>query len=163
MMIFRQASLHALSSQRTGCRYRKPPNDPSRCYTRRLSCAGECCMNAPVRLLYPEAEAARMLAVCARTMRTFRQRGQISYISVGGRICYAPEDLQRFIESNRQCESIPAKAPPTSGSAQRFEVADFAEALAKRRGGQPNSQRTVSSRPQAKRSSKSNLNGDCAT
>lgn len=89
------------------------------------------------RLLYPEAEAARMLSVCSRTMRTFRQRGKISYISVGGRICYAPDDLQRFIESNRQCEFIPAKVPRTSGSAPPLKVADFAEALAKRRAAPP--------------------------
>lgn len=114
-------------------------------------------------LLHPEAEAARMLCVCAKTLRGFRQRGQISYVEVGGKICYAPDDLQRFIESNRQCESIPAKAPPTSGSAPPSKVADFAEALAKRRGAPQNLPRTESSRARPKGQSRKATNGGSVT
>lgn len=96
-------------------------------------------MNAPIApLLLSEAEAARALAVCTRTLRTLRQEGKIHYVTVRGRILYAPADLHRFVESNRTCASINAKGRPTGGSMRPSGVADFAEAQAKRRAAQRN-------------------------
>ncbi len=47
-------------------------------------------------LLVPQAEAARLLGVCERTIFTLRQRGVLETVKVGDKVLLRTADLERF-------------------------------------------------------------------
>lgn len=47
--------------------------------------------------LYTEAEAAALIGIKARSLRTERQAGRIGYKRSAGRIMYRPRDLRRWL------------------------------------------------------------------
>lgn len=58
-------------------------------------------MTAPA--LLSEAEAAKALLICTRTLRRLRQRGEIRFVAITSRsVAYRPEDLQAFVEKRSQ-------------------------------------------------------------
>lgn len=78
--------------------------------------------------LLTEDQAAKRLAISGRTLRKLRQEGLVHYIRIRTSIRYAPEDLERYVESVRKCQSISAPARPIGGMTSRSTVADFEEA-----------------------------------
>ncbi|MEE2739780.1 helix-turn-helix domain-containing protein [Sphingobium abikonense] len=86
--------------------------------------------------LLKEADAARWLGICPRTLRKLRQDGHIHYILIRTSIRYSLDDLQTYVERARQCPSINEKALPTGGIASPSPtVADFEEARKRRKSG----------------------------
>ncbi|WP_422125281.1 helix-turn-helix domain-containing protein [Sphingobium arseniciresistens] len=79
-----------------------------------------------------EEQAASWLSICPRTLRKLRTDGKIHYVLIRSSVRYTMDDLARFVESARTCQSISAKAPPTGGTASRSMVADFEAARAAR-------------------------------
>lgn len=69
--------------------------------------------------LLTEAEAAERLRVCTRTLRKARKSGQLTFVQMGRVIRYAESDLAQFIERQRQCPSISAKAPRSGNTRSR--------------------------------------------
>lgn len=61
--------------------------------------------------LLTEPEAAAQLRCCTKTLRKARDAGQLSWVKVGRRICYTPQDLADFIDTQRQC--TPSKRTKT--------------------------------------------------
>jgi hypothetical protein len=89
-------------------------------------------MNAPASpfsgadQLLKEAEAAARLGICARSLRTIRQRGEIDFVLIGGAIRYSLADLARFIDERRtRCDSTKEQAAPTGGSISAGAVIAF--------------------------------------
>ncbi|HOM19089.1 MAG TPA: helix-turn-helix domain-containing protein [Thermoguttaceae bacterium] len=64
--------------------------------------------------LLNERQAAELLGISARHLHTLRKRGEVPYIRLGGRVLYAPEALQRWIERRLQA----AEAAPSESAAQ---------------------------------------------
>lgn len=54
----------------------------------------------PARLLTTK-EAARVLAVCPRTVAALTAAGQLNVVRIGRAVRYAAEDLQRYIDTRR--------------------------------------------------------------
>jgi len=52
-------------------------------------------------LLLRERDAAAQLAVCPRTLRKWRQDGDIEYVLIGRSIRYNITDLERFIAARK--------------------------------------------------------------
>ena len=92
-------------------------------------------MNAAAPMLVGEADAAAMLGISARTLRSIRKRGDIDFVLIGSRILYSIADLSRFVEGNRQCASIAAPIRPIGGSRPPSGVVDFAAVRAQRTNG----------------------------
>jgi excisionase family DNA binding protein len=46
-------------------------------------------------------EAAKVLGVCEKTLWSIANRGEISVVRIGRRVCYDQNDLHRFIESKK--------------------------------------------------------------
>lgn len=81
-------------------------------------------MTIPVLLTEPEA--AERLKVCARTLRKARDAGRLTYVLIGRRILYTPEDLQRFIaESTRQGNPMPKTTPTRRTATKAGTVVPF--------------------------------------
>ena len=51
-----------------------------------------------LRLLLKPSQAAKMLGVCVRTLRTLTARGAIAYLPIGKLVRNRPEDLRRWAE-----------------------------------------------------------------
>ena len=62
--------------------------------------------------LLTEEQAARRLAISPRTLRKLRQDGLLHYVRIRTAIRYCPDDLDRYVESARECRSTDAPAPP---------------------------------------------------
>ena len=90
---------------------------------------------ARIEALLDEESAARILAVCPRTLRKERKAGRLPYILIRGAIRYSPADLHDYIERARQCPSAGDQAPRIGNSTSRSTVSDFAAALARRESG----------------------------
>ena len=56
---------------------------------------------SPVRLLLTPPEAAKALAVSARTLWTLTKDGEIGHIKVGRLVRYSVDDLRAFIDSRK--------------------------------------------------------------
>jgi hypothetical protein len=55
--------------------------------------------------LLTEAEAARRLRVCTKTLRGFRKNGLIRYVALTGRkILYRPEDCDAFVDAKSKTD-----------------------------------------------------------
>jgi len=67
--------------------------------------------------LLNERQAAELLGISARHLHTLRKRGEVPYIRLGGRVLYAPEALQRWIERRLQAASEAAKRNLASAEA----------------------------------------------
>ena len=52
-----------------------------------------------------EERPAFVLCTC-KALYNLVSRGQIPKIKVGGKICFAPDDLKAFADANRQCENV---------------------------------------------------------
>ena len=79
--------------------------------------------------LLTEAEAAERLALCRRTVRKLRQRGELEFILIGGSIRYSVSDLVRFIDERRtRCVSIKSPVLRIGGSTSPSTVTDIASA-----------------------------------
>ena len=93
-------------------------------------------MTAQAKSLAPlmtEVQAAQWLSICTRTLRALRQEGKIPYVQIRSGIRYTLDDLQAFVESQRTCQSIAAKAPRTTGCRSASPaVLDFEALRAKR-------------------------------
>ena len=98
-------------------------------------------MSSPA--LLRENQAARYLAIGARTLRKLRQEGALHYVRIRGGIRYAVEDLDRYIESARQCQSVLAPAPLTTGMISPSGVVDFEEARNRRMNARPASPKRI--------------------
>jgi hypothetical protein len=87
-------------------------------------------MTTPLGLI-TEPDADTWLGVSPRTMRTLRSEGKISYVLVRSRVRYTIDDLQRYVEGQRTCQSTPEKVPPSGGCRSRSPgVIDFEEVRA---------------------------------
>lgn len=64
-------------------------------------------------ILLTEAEAAKRLSLCTRTLRKARQDGQLPYILIGRAVRYTIADLESYIERLRQVQPAcqPAQRP----------------------------------------------------
>jgi Helix-turn-helix domain len=51
----------------------------------------------PDRLALSEQEAAEALGISARTLRTWRGRGIVPYVRVGGVVLYSPDGLRDWV------------------------------------------------------------------
>jgi len=87
--------------------------------------------------LWTEAEAAERLKVCARTLRTERKAGRLTYVLMRGCIRYTSDDLLAYIEGNRQCPSINEKAHHSGGIRSQSRVFDIEEARKELRNARP--------------------------
>ncbi|RJF93017.1 helix-turn-helix domain-containing protein [Sphingomonas cavernae] len=83
--------------------------------------------------LFTEVEAARWLKISPRTLRKERQDGKIHYVLIRSAVRYSFDDLTRYIENARTCQSTSEKAPPIGGTHSRSTVSDFEEVRARRR------------------------------
>lgn len=92
-------------------------------------------MTAATPILVGESDAAAMLGISARMLRSIRRRGDIDFVLIGRRILYSMADLSRFVEGNRQCASIAAPIRPIGGSRPPSGVVDFAAVRAQRTNG----------------------------
>jgi predicted DNA-binding transcriptional regulator AlpA len=54
------------------------------------------------QLLLTEPEAARKLAICARTLFTLRASGQIPALKIGRAVRYDVRDIERFIARQKE-------------------------------------------------------------
>jgi excisionase family DNA binding protein len=52
-------------------------------------------------LLLREADAAKLLSICPRTLWGLRQSGEIPCVRIGRAVRYADEDLRAWIDRNR--------------------------------------------------------------
>lgn len=86
-------------------------------------------------ILLTEAEAAARLRVCTRTLRKERQAGRLTYVRIGTKVLYSPDDLNRFIKDARECLSPALPARRSGASHATSAVRDFEAALARRRSG----------------------------
>lgn len=87
----------------------------------------------PIPGLLTEADAARWLACCTRTLRALRQAGEIPYVQLRSGIRYSLDDLQAFVARQRTCQSTVVKAPPAGGCRSPSPVVlDFEDLRAKR-------------------------------
>lgn len=75
--------------------------------------------------LLTELQAADQLALCPRTLRKARQRGDLPYVLIGRAVRYTPDDLQAFIDRNRQCPSTDEPVHHIGGTRSRSTVVDF--------------------------------------
>ena len=83
--------------------------------------------------LLTEAEAGALIRYGTRTMRKWRQAGEIDFILIDGSIRYSIADLARFIaERKTRCVSLKGPAPRSSGTISPSGVVDIAAARAKR-------------------------------
>lgn len=83
-------------------------------------------MTAPA--LLTEAEAAKALHLCPRTLRKERKAGRLRYVKVGRAIRYSPDDLAAFIDASRQCNAHSPVEPPKPTLRQRSgKVIPFSE------------------------------------
>jgi hypothetical protein len=55
-----------------------------------------------VNALLTEQQAADQLALCPRTLRKARQRGQLPYVLIGRAVHYTSEAMEQFIANARQ-------------------------------------------------------------
>jgi excisionase family DNA binding protein len=51
--------------------------------------------------LMTERDAAKLLALCERTLYDARKRGDLAFIRIGRAIRYSPEDLKSWIDSQK--------------------------------------------------------------
>lgn len=49
-----------------------------------------------------DKEVSERLKISRRTLQEWRTNGQISYITLGGKILYQESDIQKMLEKNRQ-------------------------------------------------------------
>ena len=87
-------------------------------------------IEVPHRLLFSRKEAREMLGVGEKKFKTLG----IDWIMVGKTKKYTLEDLQAFIERNKQgqvtvCQLKNGKAPSSIGTTSRCAVIGFEEAL----------------------------------
>ena len=81
-----------------------------------------------VPLVIPEPEAAQQLHVCTRTLRKAREQGRLKFVKIGRRICYTPDDLAEFIDSERQLAAQPrANVAPAPKSRANGRVVPFSQ------------------------------------
>jgi len=73
-------------------------------------------MTLTVAPLYYEAEAARMLGITPRALRSERNAGRITYRKVAGRVMYSVSDLEEWKE-NIKCPAY--RKDQSSGPTQR--------------------------------------------
>ena len=81
---------------------------------------------------HDEKQAARILGVSTRTMKSYRAKGQIGFYRLhGGRIRYATEQLTEFVRSTRvgvpaipqispHCPAIPHNGTRADSRAARY-------------------------------------------
>lgn len=86
--------------------------------------------NVPV--LLTEAEAAKVVRLCPRSLRKARQRGHLSFVQIGRKVLYAENDLAEFIEKARQCPSTSVPDRRSGGTRSHGTVFDFEEARGQR-------------------------------
>ncbi len=77
-------------------------------------------MSAPARFpLLTEAEAAQVIGLSERTLRSLRKEGRITYVRKSpGRIAYRADDLAEYIEASvrRETPPCPSTSPPKAAS-----------------------------------------------
>ena len=85
------------------------------------------------RLLIPPKEAAAMLDISVKTLRTLTETGDIKSVLVGARRKYEPDDIRAFIkEQKRKCPSTSRRTHRTTTTTSRSKVCDFTAARAQR-------------------------------
>jgi hypothetical protein len=86
-------------------------------------------------LLLRERDAAAQLAVCPRTLRKWRQDGDIEYILIGRSIRYSITDLDRFIAARKtRCACSKEPEAPFGGTTSPSNIIDFENLRANLRG-----------------------------
>ncbi len=64
-------------------------------------------VNSPSTQILTEKEVAEILRIAPSSVRNARSRGQLPFIRIGinrGRVVYRKDDVEQFIERNRQVE-----------------------------------------------------------
>ena len=60
-----------------------------------------------VPLVVDVVVAAKMLGVCARTVRTLTKRGELPCVRIAGRVLYSVEDLTNFVRQRSTRGMVP--------------------------------------------------------
>ena len=83
-----------------------------------------------VPALLTEAEAAEALSLCTRTLRKERNAGRLSWVQVGRKILYSPDDLRAYIDAQRRQASERKPTPrPNPQPKQGGVVIPFSERM----------------------------------
>ena len=80
-------------------------------------------------ILLTEAQAAKRLHTCNRTLRRARKDGRLPFVKIGREICYTPEDLNAFVQSAKTVHVVRpvSKAPLPKRVGKSGTVVPFSE------------------------------------
>ena len=95
-------------------------------------------MRDPERLLYSQAEAAKMLGVSGKTLLAEVRAGRLRYILIGATRKFKPTDLDQYIEAQAITEEAPCRSTggrtrPIGGTHSPSTVVGFRALRAKER------------------------------